>query len=151
MATSIKRILVVTAGLSALGIACGIVLGSIAFGVELWRMPGQSAPEDLFRLAVIGAAGGALFGAVLAPIIAWIFLRRVSIGRAIAETSIGVLAGIAVGGLLQPQLTIMYALGGFVAAGVRLWAMLPERSAALREPINHERLGVRESSKHQRT
>jgi hypothetical protein len=123
---SLKRILGVTAGLCGLGAACGIVLGSIAFWVELWRLPGTSAPEDLPRLTLLGAAGGALFGAVLAPIVAWIFLRRVSIGRAIAETSIGVLVGIAVGGLLQPQLTIMYALGGFVAAGARLWAVAPE-------------------------
>ncbi|MDB4889668.1 MAG: hypothetical protein JWL61_1523 [Gemmatimonadetes bacterium] len=142
MATSLKRIFVVTAGLSAIGIACGIVLGSIAFWVELWRIPGQTAPEDRLRLALLGAAGGALFGAVLAPIVAWIFLRRVTIGRAIAETSIGVLAGIAVGGLFQPQLTILYALGGFVAAGARLWAMVPEQSADLREPITHERLKI---------
>lgn len=140
--TSLKRILVVTAGLSAIGSACGIVLGSIAFWVELWRLPGTSAPEELPKLALLGAAGGALFGAVLAPIVAWIFLRRVSIGRAIAETSIGVLAGIAVGGLLQPQLTIVYALGGFVASGARLWAMVPEQSAELREPVMNERMKV---------
>lgn len=121
MAASLRRIIAVTAGISGVGMVCGALLGSLAFWVEVGLMPGVSAPNERFKLAMLGIAGGALFGAVLAPIVAWLFLRRVSLARAIGETAAGVLLGIAAGALVQPRSTILFGLAGFVAAGARLW------------------------------
>jgi hypothetical protein len=121
MAASLRRIIAVTGGISAVGAVCGVVLGSLAFWVQDWLMPGVSAPNERFKLAMLGIAGGALFGAVLAPIVAWLFLRRATLARAIAETAAGVLLGIAVGAAVRPRYTILFGLAGFVAAGARLW------------------------------
>jgi hypothetical protein len=121
MAASLRRIVAVTAGISGLGMVCGSLLGSLAFWVQLGLMPGTSAPHEQFKLAMLGIAGGALFGAVLAPIVAWLFLRRATLARAIGETAAGVLLGIAVGAIVWPRHTILLALVGFVAAGARLW------------------------------
>ena len=65
-------------------------------------MPGTTVPQERFKLAMLGIAGGALFGAVLAPIVAWLFLRRA-------------------GAVVRPRSTILFGLAGFVAAGARLW------------------------------
>ena len=121
MRASISRIITVSAALCGLGIVCGAVLGSIAILVEDARLPGITAPGDLPGLALVGAIGGAFFGAMLAPTVAWLFLRRVSFGRAIGETATGVVIGIAAGAVIRPQFTISLALLGFVAAAVRLW------------------------------
>ena len=131
MAASLRRIVAVTGGVSAVGMVCGVVLGSLAFWVQDWLMPGTSVPQERFKLAMLGIAGGALFGAVLAPIVAWLFLRRVSLARAIGETAAGVLLGIAAGALVRPRYTILFGLAGFVAAGARLWWTTRARVSAV--------------------
>jgi len=77
-------------------------------------------------------AAGTLFsaalGAVLAPTTAWLFLRRVALGRAIAHTTVGTTLGAAIGMLIEAlvlrrptvQFGVIGALLGFFAAAVRL-------------------------------
>src|SRR5918993_2028505 len=110
------RIAAVMAGVSGLGVMCGAVLGPLAIWLEDMRLPGTTNPDDLPGLWFVAALGGALFGAVLAPAVAWIFVRRVPLARAIAETSCGVLIGFGVGVLIHPFLTVWFGLVGFVLA-----------------------------------
>lgn len=133
MPASLKRKLAVTAALSGVGAVCGAVLGTIALWVEIARLPGVTSPNEILKVAFVGVLGGVVFGAVLAPLVAWAFLRRVSFGRAILETSIGVLIGIGVGALVRPQYTILTGLVGFVVAGARLWWATRASSASRAE------------------
>jgi hypothetical protein len=75
---SLGRIVVVTVGLSLTGAVCGAVLGGLAFLVGLAADKGVGALRDWAIAFALGAYGGAILGAVLAPLLAWIFLRRVS-------------------------------------------------------------------------
>lgn len=116
-----KRRVAVTAALMLLGAVCGAILGSIALAVELARLPGETAPADRSKVAALGVVGGVLFGGVLTPIVAWLFLRRVPLGRAIFGTAAGVMIGVGVGAVAQPRLTILVGLTGFVVAAAALW------------------------------
>jgi hypothetical protein len=86
---------------------------------------GRSVAES----AAIGAANGAALGAVIAPITAWTLMRRVPLGRALAQTAIGTTLGaaigLAVGGFFALKLrslpgAFVGALIGFVATALRL-------------------------------
>jgi asparagine N-glycosylation enzyme membrane subunit Stt3 len=77
-----------------------------------------------------GAAVGGYVGSVLAPTVGWIFLRRAPLQRAIEETALGTLIGIAVAAAIQPRFVVFYALGGFLAGATRLW--LAERGRQAR-------------------
>jgi len=119
---SVRRIVAVTIGLSALGLVCGGMLGGIAMLLDL---RGQIRDADVGGVSgafSLGAGFGAMVGAFLVPIVGWVFLRRASLGRAIVETALGVLAGILVGAFVWPSRPI-YLLGlmGFVLAAIRLW------------------------------
>ena len=118
----IGRIAAVTAGLAATGAVIGGALGAIV--LTAWAL--IVGLRDTLSYALLGAVNGALLGAVLAPITAWLFLRTVPIGRALAETSVGTafgaLAGIAVGAATVSSLGggLAGALVGFLAAAIRL-------------------------------
>jgi hypothetical protein len=111
MRVSVRRVVLVTLGLSVVGAICGALLGGLALFAEVLPM------EVVGAGAVIGAG----FGAVLAPLVGWVFLRRVSLSRAIRETALGALLGIGVGAIAQHGLSAILGLVGFVIAGVRLW------------------------------
>ena len=121
MNVSPGRVLGVTLGLSVTGAVCGAVLGAFALLVDL------AATRQLSSLVAwqvglaVGALVGALFGSVLAPLIAWIFLRRVTFARAIAQTAFGVVAGVVIGALARPGFTVLFGLAGFVSAAIWLW------------------------------
>lgn len=63
---------------------------------------------------LVGGVWGAFFGAVLAPIVAWLFLRRVSFGRAIVQTGAGILIGLIAGAIVAPGASFLFGLLGFV-------------------------------------
>jgi hypothetical protein len=119
MKASISRIALVTVGLVGIGVVCGALLGGLtALGVFRRVISLRAYPYFFLR---VGAVVGGCLGAVLAPTIGWLFLRRAPLYRAIGHTALGTLIGIAIGTTLQPRLCVFYALGGFLIAAGRLW------------------------------
>ena len=123
---AIGRIVAVTATIALIGAIIGAVVGGVLQSAAVLLTPGTR--NDLLEIAIVGALFGALIGAVLAPITAWVFLRRVQLGRAIAHTTIGATAG-AMLGLVVPLLgfrrfgggaMLMGTLAGFLVAAIRL-------------------------------
>lgn len=131
MSRSVPRILGVTAALALVGVFCGALLGGVTAVVSLGLGGGGEGLGGWRIVFALGAAIGAGFGAVLAPLLAWIFLRRVSIGRAIAETFLGVLIGIGIGAIVKPAFCGLFALAGFGAAGIRLWIVTRKNRGAV--------------------
>lgn len=122
----VRRIASVTAGLAFTGALIGAVLGALLLIVWALRM---GAAADVPDAALLGGAVGAGLGAVLTPITAWVFLRRVPLGRAMAETAVGTVIGAAAGLVLgsvgwEPgaglPAGVVGALIGFLAAALRL-------------------------------
>src|SRR5690242_11975389 len=112
MKVSPARVVVVTLSLSLLGAICGAILGGLTTLTHLppgaLVPPGVAWPRGLVLRFVLpfvlfglefGAFGGSILGAVLTPIVGWIFLRRVPLDRAIRQTALGVAIAITVGAL----------------------------------------------------
>lgn len=121
------RVTTITLSIAAIGAIIGGVLGAALLAVWALRLHAGGAP--VVRIALFGARNGAALGAVLAPITAWSFLRRVPLGRALAQTAIGTTLGAAFGLVLGsirfPAITnlpagLFGALLGFVVAAIRL-------------------------------
>lgn len=118
------RVVVVLLSIALVGAIIGGVVGAILFAV--WSFP---IDVNRWLLAADGAWSGALLGAVLAPITAWTFLRRVPLGKALLHVTVGTTVG-AVVGLIFDRLGftsiatfpagLVGALGGFIAAAIRL-------------------------------
>jgi hypothetical protein len=133
MSVSASRVAIVTAALLGVGAVCGAVLGGLALVVEIHPLlPPVMATlrlaarlriqaSALFGLFGAGALFGAPVGAMLAPMVGWLFLRRVSLAQAIGQTALGALIGIAVSAVLRPDFSLPFALAGFLAAAIRLW------------------------------
>jgi hypothetical protein len=121
MRVSIGRALLVTVGLSAIGVIAGIVLGGIAVLIDFGPHIREAEMGGIPGAFGFGATLGASYGAVVAPIIGWIFLRRASLGRAIAETALGTLAGMLTAAALPSRPIYLLAFIGFLAAAIRLW------------------------------
>lgn len=119
------RVAAVTASLALVGAFIGGVIGAVLLTARSLVLGDQS---DLVVMKIGGAVFSALLGAVLAPATAWLFLRRVALGRAIAHTTIGTTAGAAIGMAVEAfvlrrpsaPLGVIGALLGFFAAAVRL-------------------------------
>jgi hypothetical protein len=119
MKVSVSRIALVTVGLAGVGAACGALLGGLTVLVQLYGIvPPRAYPFIFLRF---GAVAGGYLGAIFAPTIGWLFLRRAPLYRAIGQTAVGTLIGIAIGAAIQPHWCAAYALGGFLVATGRLW------------------------------
>jgi hypothetical protein len=121
------RVAAVTLSIAAIGALIGGALGAALLSV--WGLRLGVRGTDFLASAGFGAAVGAGLGAVLAPLTAFAFLRRVPLGRALAQTSIGTTAGAAVGlligsvgasSIMSLPAGLAGALVGFVAAAIRL-------------------------------
>lgn len=132
MKASLSRILIVTLGLGGLGAVGGAVLGGVVI-LPLGLGGGVSGLGNWLRLFRFGAVIGATFGLVLAPLVAWIFLRRVPLGRVIRVTTLGVLCGAGLGAIIGPWSCILLGLLGFILAGICLWVTTPPASRPHRE------------------
>ena len=121
MKASLGRILAVTFGLSVLGVVCGALLGGIATLLDLGRHIPDANVGGVPGAFSLGASFGAIAGAILAPVVGWLFLRRASLGRAIAETALGTLAGMLVGAVWPSRPIYLLGLVGFLLAALRLW------------------------------
>jgi len=121
--TRLGRIVVVTIGLVGAGIVSGALAGGTAFALVVVLADGRISIE-LFE---IGAIFGAPLGAIIAPLLAWLLLRRVPLGRMFLVCSVGTAIGGVVGWfatgaggdiILNP---IGGALIGCVIAAIALW------------------------------
>lgn len=128
------RALLVTLGLVAAGGLVGAACGALAFALVLAVVGGPLEPG----LLAIGGAFGAVTGTVVAPLVSWLLLRHVPLGRAIVQTALGTILGGAIGFFL-PVLGLGFAIvpgflwGGLVgltAAAVRLKLTTPSTPAA---------------------
>src|SRR5688500_16738356 len=92
--TRAGRIIAVTLGLSVAGAVLGAVAGAMAFALSL-AIGGSS--DLLFgeplKLLTIPAVLGGVVGALLAPAMAWLLLRHVPLGKALAWSTVGTVAG----------------------------------------------------------
>lgn len=126
VATSVSpaRVAGVTAGLAVAGAVSGAVVADVVLGIALLVTQG---PLSVFRdpfVYMVGALVGAGCGLICGPIAAWTLLRRVPLGRAILEPSIGAAIGGALGlflakpgGIFAP---IIGAVAGLLVAAIRL-------------------------------
>jgi len=111
----------VTAGL----IAAGIVFGAAA-GVIAIAMVGLLAGEGVWADA-LGVAGfsGAVLGAATAPVLSWLLLRRIPIGRMFVVCAAGTTIGAVLGWFLAPAFDIVTPLAaaflGCLLAAVALF------------------------------
>ena len=118
---SLVRVATVTGMLVLLGAVSGAVVSFVILSVMALVLSDLS----LFGLSVIGiaAAIGAGSGAVLGPVIAWLFLRTVPLGLAIMHTSVGAAIGAALA-LAVPRVGFLLVLGaatvGALLAALRL-------------------------------
>lgn len=94
--TRTYRIVAVTLGLMGAGIICGAVAGAVAITVVLTIM-GDWLP---FEGATGGAVVGGILGAIAAPSLSWLLLRRVPLGRMFWVCTLGTIVGGVVGGIL---------------------------------------------------
>ena len=117
----LARIVVMSAYLVAIGVMVGGALGVATFAAGMIS-DGESLRVLLYPWTyILGGGVGAVIGAVLAPVMAWIFLRRVPLWRAIAEPALGTLLGILVAAATVPWGTVLFPLIGFLAGAIRLW------------------------------
>jgi hypothetical protein len=131
----IKRIAAVTAGL----IVAGGVFGTIAGVIVLlaWTLmlgePLIITPGDLGSVLHLAMFFGGVPGTVLGPIAAWLLMRHVPLGLAVAGTTLGTLAG-GVGALVateDPFAALLYGMAGFGLSAVGLWLRVPRRERRL--------------------
>jgi hypothetical protein len=121
------RVAAVTLSIATIGAIIGGALGAALLAV--WGLRLGVRGTGFLASAGFGASVGAGLGAVLAPLTAFAFLRRVPLGRALAQTSLGTTAGAAVGllvgsvsasSIMSLPAGLAGALVGFVASAIRL-------------------------------
>jgi hypothetical protein len=101
----LQRIAFVTGGLAIAGAVTGAASAGFALSIMVVLLLRGAPPWDLVAPA---SAIGAGFGALVAPSLAWIALRRVSIARAISAVSLGSGVGGAIGVALGASLVNPY-------------------------------------------
>lgn len=135
----VGRIIAVTLGLSIAGAIFGAVAGVIALVVLIVLSGGaqDSRSPPILEMAVLPAMIGAGLGAVGAPAIAWLLLRYVPLGKAVAWSTVGSVVGGVAGWSLatvldranhaidtglatQAKGVILGAVAGFLAAALIL-------------------------------
>jgi len=124
---SLGRVVAVTASIALTGAVIGGVVGAMLLAA--WSLPFGIGWHARLTDAAWGGLYGAALGAVLAPITAWSFLRRVPLGRALLHTTIWTTVGAAVGLVLDRvgvtsvstfPAGLIGALAGFLASAIRL-------------------------------
>jgi len=118
------RVAGVTAGLAVAGAVSGAVVADVVLAAAIGVTQGPLAVlRDPF-VYLIGGLVGAGCGFLCGPVAAWTLLRRVPLGRAILEPSIGAAIGGALGlffarpgGVFAP---IIGAIAGLLIAAIRL-------------------------------
>ena len=120
------RIFAVTVGLLAAGAVLGALAAAAALAIALaasGEPVGLVSHTDREMMSIV-AILGALFGGVLLPATAWLFLRRVPLGLALLGTLIGTIVGGALGWVVglpdEVQGGLFGAFAGFACAALLL-------------------------------
>ena len=124
--TRTGRILIVTLGLVAAGAVFGALAGALALAVGLTFTDGiaTAAKPVILRIPAIM---GAVLGAAALPLAAWLFLRRVPLGRAVAGCVLGTVVGgaaawaLQIGGFDVIYYSLAGAFAGFLLASLIMW------------------------------
>jgi hypothetical protein len=127
--TRTGRIAAVTAGLAAAGAVAG---GAVAATISLvWSVFHGGFPSVRAGVEIlsISAFFGAAVGAVLGPAAAWLLLRHVPVGRAIAATALGTVAGGVAALAFRGWPIFWLPLVGFAAGAVAARVFTPKRPA----------------------
>lgn len=118
------RVAGVTAGLAVVGAVAGAAVADVVLAAALLVTQGPIAVFRELVIYMIGGLVGAACGLLCGPIAAWTLLRKVPIGRAILEPSIGAAIGGALGLFLARPGGIFAPIGGAIAglllAAIRL-------------------------------
>lgn len=111
----------VTLLLAGTGAAVGFVLGTaiLAF-LQIWAPGGFHWGIDIPFGMMFGGTFGALVGGVGAPLLGWLFLRTVPLGRAIGWSAIATLTGASIGTLVGYP--VLGGCLGFGLGALILWA-----------------------------
>jgi hypothetical protein len=107
------RIAIVTVGLVVAGIVFGALAGGTAF-VTVGLVAGERIMTDAFW---VGAVFGAPLGALTAPLLSWLLLRHVPLGKMFLVCSVGTAIGGVVGWFATTvggDIMVNPLLGGFV-------------------------------------
>jgi hypothetical protein len=125
----VGRAVSITLGIALVGAIIGGAIGAALLAG--WTSLSWVFFDGVARGSVVagGATAGAALGAVLAPLTSWVFLRRVALGTALLQTTVGTTLGAAIGlGLDSAGLMLrtgvpaglVGAIAGFLAAAIRL-------------------------------
>jgi len=118
------RVVTVLLSIALIGAIIGACVGGVLF--VTWSFPVE---VSRWLLLAQGAMSGGALGAVLAPITAWAFLRRVPLGKALLQVTIGTTIGTVIGlvfdrvgmtSIAAFPAGLIGALIGFLAAAIRL-------------------------------
>ena len=90
MTVPIRRVAAITVGLMGAGIVCGAAAGIAAAGLMVLL---AGAMDWLLPASVFAAIAGGLLGMITAPLLSWLFLRRVPFGRMFFWCSFGTVIG----------------------------------------------------------
>jgi hypothetical protein len=141
-----RRVLLITGGLALAGAISGALFGALALqAAAIIYLRGMAPLALMTSASTIGAA----FGAVVAPALAWMTLRRVPLGRAVVGISVGAGIGGAIGilagaGAVNPYVTLAltlppvpHGLAGALAGSVIAAAILRfrYRSASISDAV----------------
>jgi hypothetical protein len=134
------RVVVVTVGLALAGAAFGGLAGVTALATVMVLRGDVAYFSELFALEIAGEAGAAL-GLISAPLVVWVMLRRVSLGRVFLWLTPGAALGGVLGWFAFSSLDVVFgptiaAFAGFMTSAVALsirYAGAPS-SAVLGEP-----------------
>ena len=121
------RIVLVTLGLVVAGILFGAIAGGTAFTL-VTLLEGEGHLSDAFW---VGAVFGAPLGAITAPVLSWLLLRRVPFGRMFLACSVGTAIGGMIGWFTMGSGDILlHPLGGALAGCVVAAIALTVRARA---------------------
>jgi hypothetical protein len=123
------RIIAVTGGLAVVGAMVGAATGAVALILVSIAQGARTLHMITFGSG-FAAMFGAVVGAVLAPIEAWVLLRRVPLWRAITGTAVGTIIG-ATALAFTIVGPIVGGVAGFTAAAIALRLRRERRAASL--------------------
>jgi len=124
------RIAIVTIGLVVAGIVFGALAGGTAF-VTVGVLAGERIMTDAFW---VGAVFGAPLGALTAPLLSWLLLRHVPLGKVFLVCSVGTAIGGVVGWFATTaggDIMVNPLLGGFVGCVFAALALRSRMPAAM--------------------